>query len=142
MPKTTQTPTLKIERVFEASPERLWSFWTDPKKYAKWLNPHSADLKIQEFDVRVGGRVKFLMPLDNGTEMPNEGVFHVLEPHRRIVTGDPDKAFLITVTFEPLVPGRTRMSLEIAGVPPEHHAGATQGWGVGLGKLERLLAEA
>lgn len=138
--KTTQMPKLTLERVFDATPERLWTFWTDPKKYAKWLNPHKADLKIQEFDVRVGGRVKFLMPLDDGTEMPNEGIFHELSPYTRIVTGDPDKSFLITVTFEPLPGSKTRQVVEVLGVPSEHHAAATQGWGAGFAKLERLLA--
>src|SRR5437867_6192776 len=73
---------LTIERVFDASPETLWAHWTDPKKYAKWFNPAPLDLVIHEFDVRVGGRVRFDMPQPDGNKNPQEGVFHVLHPYR------------------------------------------------------------
>jgi uncharacterized protein YndB with AHSA1/START domain len=133
---TDPVPTLKLERVFDATPDRLWTFWTDPRKYAKWLNPNPGDLKIQEFDVRVGGRVAFLMPLPDGKEMLNEGVFHKLDPYREIVTGDADKSFLITVRFEPVGTTQTRLKVEIKGVPPEWHAAATEGWNKGFDKLQ------
>jgi uncharacterized protein YndB with AHSA1/START domain len=138
-PKAGPPPQLRLERTFDATPERLWAYWTDPKKYAKWLNPHQADLKIQEFDVRVGGRVRFLMPLDDGTESPNEGVFHVLDKPRRLVSGSPDRSFLIDATFTPVGPGKTRLTVVVDGVPAEFHAGATEGWGKGFAKLAKLL---
>ncbi|MFO1536012.1 MAG: SRPBCC domain-containing protein [Thermoplasmatota archaeon] len=138
---TPAAPTLTIERVFNATPERLWSYWTDPTKYAKWLNPAPLDLVVHEWDVRVGGKVRFDMPQPNGDRNPQEGVFHVLTPYTEIVSGDPDQAFLITVRFAPIgkpEDGKTRMTVQVKGVPPEHHAMATQGWNAGLDKLERL----
>jgi len=139
--KTTpkSVPTLKIERVFNASPEKLWQYWTDPKKYAKWLNPAPGlDLVIHEFDVRPGGRVRFDMPQPNGDKNPQEGVFHTLKPYSELVSGAPDKSFLIKVTFEP-VGKKTRMVVSVTGIPPEYFDGATQGWSAGFDKLERLI---
>ena|SRR5690349_13750401 len=134
-----KTPPLKVERLFAATPERLWTYWTDPKKYAKWLNPAPGiDLVIHEFDVRPGGRVRFDMPQPDGNKNPQEGVFHVLDPYREIVSGNADKTFLIRVTFEP-VGTKTRMTVEVTGVPPEYHTGASQGWNAGFEKLQRLL---
>lgn len=133
-------PVLKIERVFNATPERLWSYWTDPLKYAKWLNPAPIDLVIHEFDVRVGGKVRFDMPQPDGNKNPQEGVFHVLRPYTEIQSGDADKKFLLKVTFVPVDAKRTRQVVEATGVPPEFHAMATVGWGQGLDKLEKLLA--
>ena len=75
----SKAPQLRLERVFDATPEKLWSHWTDPKKYAKWLSPQKADLVIHEWDLRVGGKVRFDMPLDNGQVNKEEGVFHVLD---------------------------------------------------------------
>jgi uncharacterized protein YndB with AHSA1/START domain len=142
MTKTTKpptVPTLKIERVFNASPERLWAFWTDPQKYAKWLNPAPGiDLVIHEFDVRPGGRVRFDMPQPNGDKNPQEGVFHSLDPYHEIVSGAPDKSFLIKVTFEP-EGNKTRMVVEVTGVPPEFLDGAMTGWNAGFDKLARAL---
>ncbi len=132
-------PKLKLERVFDATPERLWEQWTDPTRYAKWMNPGKADLKIQTFEVRVGGKVAFFMPLDNGQEMPNSGVFHVLDKPRRLVSGAPDKSFLIDVTFTPVGTKQTRMTVVMDGVPSEHHTGATAGWGACFDKLAKRL---
>jgi len=137
----TQAKTLRLERTFDASPVDLWSAWTDPKQYAKWFNPApDIDLVIHEYDVRPGGRVRFDMPQPDGNRNPQEGVFHVLTPFTRIVSGSPDKSFLIDVRFEPNGK-RTRMIVEVTGVPPEYHAGATQGWNAGFDKLERVLRE-
>lgn len=132
---------LVLERTFEATPEKLYRHWTDPKLYAKWMNPHAAQLRITKFDVRVGGEVAFIMPLDDGQEMPNGGVFHELVPGRRIVTGNPDKQFLIEVDFTPVTtsPARTSMKITVTGVPESFHPQAREGWGKGLDKLQNLV---
>ncbi|GEM_PF-3434549 len=132
--------TLRLERAFDASPADLWAAWTDPRQYAKWFNPAPGmDLVVHEFDVRVGGQIRFDMPQPDGNRNPQEGVFHVLSPHTRIVSGSPDKSFLLDVRLVP-EGKRTRMVVEVTGVPPEYHAMATQGWNAGFDKLEALLA--
>ena len=138
-PQTQKQAVLKIERAFKATPEKLWSFWTDPKKYAKWLNPAPIDLVIHEFDVRVGGKIRFDMPQPDGNKNPQEGVFLVLNPYTELVSGDADKTFLLRVQFVPMGPDMTRMVVTVTGVPPEWHQAATEGWGKGLDKLEKLI---
>ena len=138
---TTTAPTLKLERTFDATPERLWSYWTHPKKYAKWFNPAPLDLVVHEFDVRVGGRIRFDMPQPDGNRNPQEGVFHELVPHKRLVTGSPDKSFLVTVRFEPVDAKRTKTVVEVVGVPPDWHALARNGWGAGFDKLAREIGK-
>lgn len=135
------TPTLKLERTFQATPERLWAYWTDPKKYARWFNPAPLDLVIHEFDVRPGGKIRFDMPQPDGNKNPQEGVFHELVPHRLLVSGAPDKSFLVTVRFEPVDARRTRTTVEVKGVPADWHALATNGWGAGFDKLEREIGK-
>jgi uncharacterized protein YndB with AHSA1/START domain len=136
-----QTKTLKLERTFDASPQELWAAWTDPKQYAQWFNPAPGiDLVIHEFDVRPGGRIRFDMPQPDGNKNPQEGVFHSLKPHTEIVSGSPDKSFLLHTTFTP-VGSKTRLVVEVTGVPPEYHAMATVGWGQGFDKLSLLLAK-
>lgn len=137
--KPSTAPTLTITRVFDATPERLWTFWTDPAKYAKWLNPAPIDLVIHEFDARPRGKVRFDMPQPDGNKNPQTGVFHSLTPFTEIVTGEPDKSFLVRARFEPVGSTQTRLTVEMTGVPAEHHAGATQGWNAGFDKLERHL---
>ena len=134
--------TLRLERTFDATPQQLWAAWTDPQQYAKWFNPAPGiDLVIHEFEVRPGGRIRFDMPQPDGNKNPQEGVFHALHPYTEITTGAPDKSFLLKVTFHP-AGARTRMVVDVTGVPPEYHAMATQGWNAGFDKLERLLKRA
>jgi len=140
MTTTTQAPLLKLERVFDATPERLWSYWTDPKRYARWLNPAPLDLVIHEWDLRPGGKIRFDMPQPDGSPNPEEGMFHELVPSKRLVSGSADKSFLLVATFEPVGLGRTRLVVEVTGVPLEWHAGATEGWGRGFEKLATDLS--
>lgn len=135
-------PALSVEREFNATPERLWEYWTDPKKYAKWLNPGKQDLKILKWDLREGGECRFIMPLDNGAEREDGGIFFVLDKPRHLVSGAPDKSFVLDVTFAPVDAKRTRVTVVSNGMPAEWHAMATDGWGRSLGKLEKLLAGA
>lgn len=136
------TTELSLERTFAASPEELWDAWTDPRLYAKWLNPAPGlDLVIHEYDVRPGGKVRFDMPQPDGSKNPQEGMFHTLEPHKRLVTGSEDRSFLLTVEFLPQGP-KTRMTVRAQGVPADFHEPARKGWGAGFDKLERLLAGA
>ncbi len=130
---------LKVERIFDASPETLWSYWTDPERFARWFNPAPGiDLVVHEYDVRVGGRARFDMPQPGGNPNLQEGMFHVLTPFREIVSGAPDKSFLIAVKFSP-IGKRTRMTVTVTGIPPELREGATKGWNAGFDKLVALL---
>lgn len=133
---------LKIERIFDALPKTLWSYWAEPEKFAKWFNPAPGmDLVVHEYDVRVGGRVKFDMPQPDGNPNPQEGVFHVVKPPKELVSGSPDKSFLIAVAFT-AVGKKTRMTVTVTGVPKEFHAGAAKGWNAGFDKLASLLRPA
>lgn len=128
-----------LSHLFDATPKQLWESWTDPDQFSKWFNPAEGyDLIIHEYDVRVGGRMSFDMPQPNGDVNPQEGVFHVLDPFKEIVSGSPDKSFLIRTKFIEMGK-KTKMVVEITGVPPEYHAGAIQGWTSGFNKLETLL---
>jgi uncharacterized protein YndB with AHSA1/START domain len=132
--------TLRLERTFDATPQELWAAWTQPELYARWFNPAPGkDLVIHEFDVRVGGKVRFDMPQPDGSRNPQEGVFHALVPYSRIETGSPDRSFLIDARFEPAGATRTRLVVVVTGVPPEYHEMATRGWNAGFDKLDRLL---
>lgn len=139
---TDQENPLRLERTFECTPERLFEAWTDPVQYARWLNPDPGhDLIIHEWDPRPGGRVRFDMPQGDGNQNPQSGVFHEIDPPRRLVTGEPDRSFLIEASFDPVGEGRTRLVVAVTGLPLDWHAPAIKGWNAGFDKLEALLKE-
>lgn len=131
---------LRLERTLDASPAEVWAAWTDPDRLCRWFNPAPGlDCVVQEWDPRVGGRCRFTMPQPDGSEVPVEGVFLEMAAPRFLVQGAPDGSFTITTRLEP-VGGRTRMTVEVAGVPPEFYDNAFVGWNAGFDKLETLLA--
>lgn len=133
-------PKLRLERTFDAPQDALWSAWTDPQQYAKWFNPAPGiDLVMHEFDVRPGGKIRFDMPQPDGNKHPQQGVFHEVTPKSRIVSGEPDRSFLLEVDLIPQGPHRTRCVVNVTGVPAEYHQMATQGWNAGFDKLAALL---
>lgn len=137
---TPTTKTLTLERTFHATPRELWDAWTEPEQYAKWLNPAPGhDLVIHEWDLRPGGKVRFDMPQPNGDLNPQTGVFHELEPEKRLVTGEPDKSFLLEATFEPVDDRRTRLVVNVTGIPPEYREPAIIGWNQCFDKLAGVL---
>jgi uncharacterized protein YndB with AHSA1/START domain len=136
---TAKPPQLRLERTFDATPERLWSFWTDPKKYAKWIYPGATDVAMHKFEAKVGGECAFDMLLDTGETMPNTGVFHVLDKPHRLEAGSPDKSFLIVATFEAVGQGKTRLTVTVDGVPADWQEQARAGWTSCFDKLARQL---
>lgn len=138
---TSATKTLRLERTFDATPQEMWDAWTDPEQYAKWFNPSGIDLVIHEFDVRPGGRIRFDMPQPDGNPHPQAGVFHVVQPYSRIVSGEPDKSFLVDVRIEPRGKARCHLVVEVTGVPVDWHQPATIGWNRGFDHLEVELAQ-
>lgn len=135
----TAPPVLRLERTFNATPQQVWAAWTVPEQYAKWLNPSPGlDLVIHEWDLREGGRMRFDMPLPNGEVNKEEGIFHVLQPYTKLVSGSADKSFLLEVTFNP-VGSKTHLVVAITGVPPEWHQAAIEGWGACFDKLQVVL---
>ena len=61
-PTTITTPgdtKVQIERVFDAPPDVLWDYYTDPELLSQWLGPHRLAMTVQEMDVRPGGSYRF-----------------------------------------------------------------------------------
>lgn len=50
--------TIKLHRVFKASPEKLYKAFIDADAQAKWLPPHGFTCKVHHFDAKVGGTYK------------------------------------------------------------------------------------
>lgn len=50
--------TIKLHRVFKASPEKIFKAFIDGDAPAKWLPPHGFTCKVLQFDAKVGGTYK------------------------------------------------------------------------------------
>lgn len=148
----TLAPTMRLERLFDCTPDEMWAAWTDPQQLAKWISPFPGiDAEIHELDARPGGRIRFTMIDAQGNRyVEDEGVFEIVDPPREIVQfqanekrddffrGHPQR---LAARFEP-VGAQTRLVLEVSGFPPQMRVeDAASGFGACLNKLAAHLAK-
>ena len=79
------THTIRLHRVFRATPERLYRAFVDGDAMCKWLPPNGFTGRMHHFDAKVGGA--FRMSFTNfstGKSQSFGGEFQELVPHERI----------------------------------------------------------
>lgn len=112
---TLTTPTdreIRVERVFNASRERVWRAFTDPEQIAQWWG-RGNKLDVERMDVERGGHWRFVEHTPGGLQ-GFEGRYREVTPPERIVQtfewdGMPGHVVVTSTTFEDLGDGRTRI---------------------------------
>jgi uncharacterized protein YndB with AHSA1/START domain len=150
---TTQltTPTdreIRVERIFDASRERVWRAFTDPAELAQWWGRGNR-LVIERLEVERGGHWRFVEHGPDGVH-GFEGRYREVTPPERLVhtfewDGMPGYVVIETVTFEDLGDGRTRVvNRSLFHTREERdgmlHSGMEQGLEQSYLALDRLLA--
>jgi uncharacterized protein YndB with AHSA1/START domain len=153
-----------ITRTFNAPLERVWEAWTHPEELKKWWGPKDFTAPAITTDFREGGTFHYCMHGPAGSEFDKDlwsgGVFKEIIPMKKIVATDyfaddkgnkispkeygmpgddwPDE-MLVTVTFEEVAPGKTKLTLLHQGHGKEMVEPATQGWNESLDKFAAIL---
>jgi uncharacterized protein YndB with AHSA1/START domain len=107
---------IRITRVFDAPRELVWQAWTEPEQLAQWWGPPgwSTPLDSITMDVRPGGAFRLTGISEDGTEMPQDGVYReVVEPERLVFEESAENNWhegaVSVVTFTDLGDGQTEM---------------------------------
>lgn len=103
---------IRIERIFNASRERVWQAFTDPKLVTQWWG-RGNKLVIEKMEVTRGGHWRFVEHTEQGTH-GFEGRYREVTPPERVVQtfewdGMPGYVCIETVTLEDLGDGRTKV---------------------------------
>ena len=69
-------PQIIIEREFDAPRELVFRAYTDPELLVQWLGPRDLKMRIEEYDVRDGGKWRYVSTDADGNEFGFHGVFH------------------------------------------------------------------
>ncbi len=79
--------TFAIKRLWTATPERIFSAWSDPAVKAQWFRgpPERWTEVRRSMDFRVGGLEVAEGRFENGVTTLFEARYHVIEPVRRLV---------------------------------------------------------
>ena len=83
--KDPQTLTMTLEAEFEASPERVWQLWADPRQLERWWGPPGYPATVTRHDLAPGSRVDYYMTGPAGDR--HHGYWEVIEadaPHRLV----------------------------------------------------------
>ena len=149
--------TMTITAEFEASPERVWQLWADPRQLERWWGPPTYPATFTRHDLAPGSRVEYHMTGPGGDQP--RGYWDVVEvdPPRRLVfqdgfahdDGTPNDDFPRNegrVTIEPVGAGRTRMSIESHFPSSEAMEqvlamGMEEGLTQAVGQIDAILAE-
>ena len=155
--KDPQALTMTIEAEFDASPERVWQLWADPRQLERWWGPPNFPATVTQHTLAPGGRVEYGMLGPQGDR--HRGYWEILEaaaPHRLVfrdgvasADGTPESDMLLAttrVTIEAVDVGRTRMSIESrfpsAEAMEQVLATSTlEGQNQAVGQVDAILAE-
>lgn len=157
---------LTIIRVFDAPRELVWKYWTEPEYFKKWWGPKIFTCPVVKIDFRVGGKYLNCMrgavtPGGKKQDFWSTGVYKEIVPMEKIVVTDsfadehgnvvPSTHYgmegfplemLVTVTFEEVEGGKTKMTLThsgIEGLDPATRDNMDQGWNESFDKLVNSL---
>ena len=107
---------VRTVREFDAVPKRVFAAHIDPQAIPHWWGPSYLTTSVDLLEPRTGGRWRFLQKDPSGPQHNFRGVFHTVDPDRRLVQtfeyeGTPGHVVLQTADFEPLTGGRTRLTV-------------------------------
>lgn len=145
------TPTdreIRVERVFNATRERVWRAFTDPEQLAQWWG-RGNKLVIERMELERGGHWRFIEHAPEGLH-GFEGRFREVTPPERLVQtfewdGMPGYVAITSVAFNDLGDGRTRVvSTSLFHTTEERDgmlsSGMEHGLNQGYAALDGLLA--
>lgn len=103
------TGTVKLHRVLQSTPDRVYRAFLNAAAWNKWLPPHGFTGTVHEMDAKVGGKYRMSFTnFTNGHSHSFGGTYLELKPNERIS---------YTAKFEdPNLPGEMKTTITLAKV--------------------------
>jgi uncharacterized protein YndB with AHSA1/START domain len=110
-----------ITREFDAPKHLVYRAWTTPELVMRWWHANRGKMTVAEIDLRVGGKWRYAMIADDGSEVRFHGEYREVVPDERIVSTEvyeglpegateEDAATVNTATFAE-ADGRTTLTI-------------------------------
>jgi uncharacterized protein YndB with AHSA1/START domain len=138
------TATVRIARHFDASAERVFDAWLDPKRAGRWLfSAPTGQMVRVEIDARVGGSFVFVDRRD-GEDVEHKGEYLELDRPKRLFFKFvvPKYSPLYSRVAVGIVPAGAGCDLTLVhdGVLAEYKERTQSGWKMILDGLTAILA--
>jgi uncharacterized protein YndB with AHSA1/START domain len=147
--------TMTLDAEFDASPERVWQLWADPRQLERWWGPPTYPATFTRHDLSPGSRVEYHMTGPEGDQP--RGFWDIVEvnPPRSLVFRDgfanddgspntdmPSNEVRVTIAE---AGGRTRMSIasiysDVAAMEQQLAMGMEEGLTQAVGQIDAILA--
>jgi len=154
--KDAETLSMTVTAEFDATPDRVWELWANPRKLEKWWGPPTLPATFVDHDLQPGGVCSYYMTGPEGEKAAGWWRITAVEPGRRLELVDgfsddsgapnPDMPTMqMTMTLDDRAGGGTRMvtttvfpSLEAMQQLTE--MGMEEGMREAMGQMDALLA--
>ena len=150
--------TMTLTAEFDASPERVWQLWADPRQLERWWGPPEYPATFPRHELTPGTRTEYYMTGPEGDQPKGYWEIIEVEPptHIRVHDGfanddwsnndDISGPGTMDVRIEAIGGGRTRMSIAGDFESPEAMAkmlamGMEEGLRDAVGQIDAILAE-
>jgi uncharacterized protein YndB with AHSA1/START domain len=138
--------TVRLHRVFAASPDKVYKAFIDPDAKARWLPPNGFTARVHHQDTKVGGTYKMSFTnFTTGNSHSFGGTFLELDPGKTIryndIFDDPNLPGEMNVTVKlKAVSVGTDVEIEQTGIPDAIPLeGCYLGWQQSLNHLAMLV---
>ena len=137
---------IHIERIFNASRDRVFAAWTDPTLIPEWWGPRNTTTIVDKMDVRAGGDYRFVSRNSDGSESGFRGTYREVSPPERIVQtfeweGMPGHVCVETATFEDLGDRTKVVTTSLFHTTEERHGMLGSGMEGGMNETYARLDE-
>jgi uncharacterized protein YndB with AHSA1/START domain len=149
--------TMTLHAEFDASVDRVWQLWADPRQLERWWGPPTYPATMTTHDLRPGGRVAYHMTSPEGEQFHGYWDVESVDPPHGLVVRDgfahpdgrPNDDFprnRLRLAITDLDDGRTRMTIEsnfpdLAALEQVLAMGMEEGMTGAVGQIDAILAE-
>lgn len=155
--KDPEALTMTVTAEFDATPERVWQLWEDPRLLERWWGPPTYPATFTRHDLTPGSRVEYHMTGPTGDQPRAWWDIVEVDPPTSLVfrdgfanaDGTPNPDFpvvTVEVSISDVGDGRSRMSIHnrfpTAGAMEQLVAmGMEEGMTQAVGQIDAVLAE-
>jgi uncharacterized protein YndB with AHSA1/START domain len=150
--------TMTVTADLDASIERAWQLWADPRQFERWWCPPGYPVTVVDHDLRAGGRVIFFITGTEGERDDSAWEVIAADPPRYLELRDADvdddgrpndgnAMTLMVITFDERDDGRAVMAIRThfdsqAGMEQVLAMGIEEGMRMVLAQVDAVLAGA
>ena len=153
--KDLEALTMTITADLDATVERAWQLWADPRQFEQWWAPGGYRTTVVDFDLRTGGRIAFFMGTDDERHDSTWEVVVADPPHHLELRdadvdeggrpNDGNSMTLMAITFAERDGGGAMMAIRThfdsrAGMEQVLATGVEEGMRMVLDQMDAVLA--